>query len=126
MLSDRDFLKKLSKYLRINNKIVQDECSDYCIYGKKAKIYTDSIYWYVYYTGGKWNTLKKTLSFMEVWQDGDSEGVLRKELFPSSEEATVLRKTLGLGKKRILTEKQKEGMKKHMFKPRGQLCIFDH
>ena len=107
--------------LKTSNKITKDECLDPCIFGKKGKIYQDEAYWYLYLRSRFWNDFKKRLNFMEIWQDGDDEGVLRLKRPLSDKEAPKVRKVAGFGKKREWVLKQRDVMNKHLFKSRGQL-----
>jgi hypothetical protein len=110
-------IKELKEVLVISNKVVKDECGDLSIFGKEGKIYTDEDHWYLFQTGRNWNEWKKKLNFMEVWQDGDAEGVLRLNRLPLEKEVLKIRKAVGLGKKR----KAGEHLKSFAFKPRTQM-----
>lgn len=114
-LEELNHLKTIKKLLKTSNKILKDECGDPCILGKKGKIYTDLSFWYIYLVAKQWNSFKKQLDFMEVWQDGDSEGVLRADFPPSPKQAIVIRRLVSLGKKRIMSEKQRASMKSFFF-----------
>lgn len=112
-------LKTIAKLLKTSNKVVKDECGDPCIFGKKGKVYTDLTFWYIYLVSSRWGSVKKELDFMEVWQDGDTEGVLRADFPPSPKQAIIIRRVLGLGKKRIVPAKHTEHLQKFYFKPRA-------
>jgi hypothetical protein len=111
--------------VKCSNKITKDECLDPCIFGKKGKMYQDKDYWYLYLAGRNWNYFKTQLNFMEVWQDGDAEGVLRLNRPLTDKEAPKVRKAAELGKKRVMSEKQRDILQNHMFKTRCQLCFPD-
>lgn len=99
---DKVWFIGITKLLGISkNRIVLDECHDYKVQGKEGKIYCVAPYWYVYLNPGskrKWSELKKKLSFMEVHQDGDTEGFLRADFYPSIEQGNVVRKALKIKK----------------------------
>ena len=116
-------IKVIRKALGTSTKAVKDECGDWNLFGKKGKVYHDHIYWYAC-VGNYRSILKKELSFMTLWQ-GDT--VFRSDKLPSIKEAALIRRILGLGKKRILSPEQKaklaEGSKKFRFKPRGTEAV---
>src|SRR5882672_149931 len=97
-VKDKVFLEALLKCLSISKKrIVKDECNDYVVYGKQGKIYAVAPYWYVYYdavTPRVWNNVKRRLSWMEVQNDGDWEGIFKADFPPSDKQAEVIRKLL--------------------------------
>lgn len=109
-------MKTIAKLLKTSNKIVKDECEDPIILGKKGKVCIDFTFWYIYIIGTqRWNKAKKDLSFMSIWQDGDTEGVLRADFPPSPKQSTLIRKYVGLGKKRIMSKEHRERMKKYFY-----------
>jgi hypothetical protein len=108
MEKDREFLTKLILSLKCSNKITKDECGDLNIVGKKGKIYRDNDFWYVFINDTSiWRKTKEQISFMEVWQNGDREGVLRLDRLPTEREAKIINKLVGLGKKREISEKER-------------------
>ncbi|MEX0853889.1 MAG: hypothetical protein WD036_11495 [Bauldia sp.] len=54
-----------------------------------------------------WTATKRRLGFMTVTQDGDDEGCLRLFRLPTPEESALIRDTLGLRKRRTLTEESR-------------------
>lgn len=112
---DREYLKKLAKALDISEKRIKlDDYEDWNIFGSRGKISTDCDYWYLFTqceTDRKWTFTKKRLSFMEVHQDGDSEGVLRLARMPFRDEAMIVRKVIGLRPRTVLTEEQRQSLK---------------
>lgn len=105
---DKKYLKKLAKALDISeSRIKLDECRDWNIFGVRGKISTDSEYWYLYTqceTKMKWTYTKKKLSWMEVHQDGDDEGILRLSRMPYREEAKSVRQVIGLRIRTVLSQ----------------------
>ena len=116
-----DRIKEIHKHLRIANKYYKDECSDYNILGTKARVFVDQSYWYIYIFGYSWSLAKRYLSFMEVFQDGDHEGILKLNRMPSFKEAMIIRRIAGFRKKRVLSasdrKKAIERIQNFMFKP---------
>lgn len=112
---DKKYLKKLTKALDISERRIKlDECGDFNIFGRRGKISTDGEYWYLYTsreTSMKWTYTKKALSFMELHQDGDEEGVFRLSRMPYSEEARTVRKVIGVRPRTILTEEGRAALK---------------
>lgn len=110
--ADRKLLVELCDSLNVSHKrIKRDELDYWNIVGRRGKIDTDSVSWYVRVecdTPLRWRRVKEALQFMEIWQDGDDEGALRLQRYPSEEEAQKIRKFVGLTGKRTLTEDQKE------------------
>lgn len=118
---DKTHLKKLAKVLDISEgRIKLDECGDWNIFGTRGKISTDTEYWYLYTECNsvrKWNITKKNLSFMEVHQDGDAEGILRLSRMPFREEARTVRKVIGVRPRTVLTEEQRAVLKNRFKSP---------
>lgn len=107
-LEDKRYLKKLTEALNISeDRIHLDECGDWNIFGRRGKISTETEYWYLYtecFSARKWNNTKRKLSFMEVHQDGDTEGVLKCSRMPTEKEANEVRKVIGVRSRVKLTE----------------------
>lgn len=105
---DKVYLLRLTKALDISEgRIKLDSCNDWNIVGSRGHISTDQEHWYLYTeceTGMKWTWTKKHLSFMEVHQDGDTEGILRLSRMPFREESRTVRKVIGLRPRTVLTE----------------------
>lgn len=118
---DKKYLKLLTKALDVSEgRIKLDECGDWNIFGKRGKIFTDTEYWYLYTsteTDRQWTYTKKHLSFMELHQDGDSEGVLRLSRMPFREEARTVRKVIGLRPRTVLTEEGRALLKNRFKSP---------
>ena len=107
----------LKDYLGTSTRSSRDECGDLCILGTKGKIYMDDNHWYLYVFKGRWSLIKEKLSFMEVCQDGDTEGILKLNHYPTKEEAKTIRKVAGFRKFKEISESQRETLKKHGFQP---------
>lgn len=124
---DKKYLRKLTKALDISDRRIKlDKCGDFNIFGTRGKISTDGEYWYLYAsrdTGMKWTYTKKALSFMELHQDGDEEGILRLARMPYSEEARTVRKVIGVRPRTVLTEEARALLKSRLKVPaqRGRL-----
>lgn len=109
---DKKLLQTLSDSLKTSyRRIKLDECGDWNIKGIKGHIFTDGKFWYVFMNSDstrKWINIKRALRFMEVTQDGDTEGILRQEKMPTIYEAKNIRKVLGLRRRTELTEAERE------------------
>jgi hypothetical protein len=102
-------IRDLHHSLHTSSELVRDECGGWNIIGSRATIYTDGQFgddWYLY-TKCSWSRVKRALSFMQLHQDGDHEGVLKLDRFPTSEEARLIRKWVGLGTKKSLSADRK-------------------
>lgn len=113
---DKRYLRLLTKALDVSEgRIKLDECGDWNIFGKRGHICTDSTGWWYLFTScdteRKWNNTKKNLSFMEVSQDGDDEGILKLNRIPFRDEAQMVRKVIGLRPRTKLTEEGRELLK---------------
>jgi hypothetical protein len=101
-------IRNLYDTLGTSSRLARDECGDWNIYGTRGKLYTDEKFGYLYlYIDQSWGRAKRTLSFMEVHQDGDAEGILRLDRLPTEQEARLIRKWAGLGTKRKLTPERR-------------------
>jgi hypothetical protein len=73
--------------------------------GKRGYVATwgDGARWFIYCAPGssrKWNNLRRDLSHLgKCTQDGDDEGIIRLDRLPTAEEATAIRKAIGLSKR---------------------------
>jgi hypothetical protein len=54
-----------------------------------------------------WTAAKKALSFAKVWNDGDEEGSLILDRLPTPSEATLIRRYVGVPKRREVSEATK-------------------
>ena len=102
-------IRNLHQSLHTSSEVVRDECGDWAIVGSRGKLYTDSQfgpYWYLY-TARSWPRVKRALTFMEVHQDGDTEGALKLDRLPTFEEARLIKKWTGLGTKKTLSTERR-------------------
>lgn len=122
-IEDKRYLKKLTQALDVSEKRIKlDECGDWNIVGTRGHIHTETKFWYLYTqceTPRKWENTKKSLSFMEVHQDGDDEGILKLDRMPFRDEAMMIRKVIGLRPRTILTEEGR-ALIKNRFKSSSQ------
>jgi hypothetical protein len=85
----------------------RDQCGDYMITGKLGHIFADGQGFLLYVsTQGsprRWTMVKCRLAFCHLNQDGDDEGCLRLDRFPTSEEAELIREALGIRKRRHMS-----------------------
>jgi hypothetical protein len=85
----------------------RDRCGDYMITGKLGHIFADGQGFLLYVsTQGsprRWTMVKCRLAFCHLNQDGDDEGCLRLDRFPTSEEAELIREALGIRKRRHMS-----------------------
>jgi len=103
---DRKLLVTLANSLVISVKnISRDELQYWNITGTKGKIETDGTYWYIYAEG---NNLEKRLSFMEPQMNGLS---FKLDRMPTEEEAEIIRKIVGLKKKKQYSAEYLEVLK---------------
>ena len=98
----------------------RDECGDWMIEGKQGHIYAHPEGFYLYCAPGSaraWGFAKKALAFCTLLtQDGDDEGFLRLERLPTPAEADVIRDKLGIRKKRVLTDEERERLARTGFR----------
>jgi hypothetical protein len=77
---------------------------------RRGQISTDGVRFYVYVqtdTKRRWEKTKRTLNFMAISQDGDVEGIFTFEGLPTADQATIIRKVLGLRRAMPLTDEQR-------------------
>jgi hypothetical protein len=103
--ADRDALQTLLRALDAPKRSLRrDDCGSWHIKGRKGHAYTwgPSGGWLLFCDAGtarRWSSIKRRLSFCKVTQDGDAEGCLRLLELPTPEQATALRRALGLRRK---------------------------
>jgi len=109
---DKKYLDDLTGALEISkNNYCRDEYDYWTLKGKRGFIDTDSEYWYVRLeceTPLLWRRVKNSLQFMEIWQDGEDEGALRLQRYPTAVESQKIRKYLGFRKSTKLSEESKK------------------
>jgi hypothetical protein len=104
--ADRDMQRSLLVALEASQRSLRrDECGAWRIRGRQGHIYTwgPSGGWLIYvglHSSRKWTAIKQHLSFCKVTQDGDMDGCLRLNELPTPEQATAMRKALGIKRKR--------------------------
>lgn len=121
---DKKLLQRLSEALNTSEERIHlDECGDWNIVGKRGHIFTDAELWHVSVEGTtkrRWDNIKKKLSFMEVSQDGDDEGIMKLERMPTQEESSLVRETVGLNKRPLLTDAQRAKLSERVLKVRKE------
>ena len=102
-------IRNLHQSLHTSSKLARDECGDWNIIGSRGTLYTDGQFgpnWYLY-TPYSWRRAKRSLSFMQVHQDGDAEGVLKLDRLPTPDEVRLIKKWTGLGTKKMLSPERR-------------------
>jgi hypothetical protein len=106
--ADRDMQRGLLVALDVSKRSLhRDECGAWQIKGSdRGHIYTwgPSGGWLLYGAPGtprKWNNVKRLLSFCHLTQDGDDEGCLRLLDLPTPEQAVLIRKAIGLKRRKL-------------------------
>ena len=84
----------------------RDECGAWRVTGRKGYTYTwgPSGGWLIHCAVSsprKWTNVKKRLSFCQLTQDGDDEGCLRLFDLPTPEQAVLIRKAIGLKRRKL-------------------------
>jgi len=130
--ADRELLLALTESLSVSQgRLRRDPCGDWIIGGSRGHVLTDGINAFAYLPAGtarRWEKAKRVLSFMAVTQDGDTEGILKLRAMPTSPQAAVLRKVIGLRKVSLLTDEQRQLLASHSFgrdKPPVSRTIID-
>lgn len=115
---DREYLLGLVDSLGISKKnLRKDELGYWNLYGRRGKIDTDGEFWYVRISCKSrtiWQNVKHAISFMVKWQDGDDEGALRLDRYPTEEEANKIRKILGFSRRVQPSEEYKELLRERL------------
>jgi hypothetical protein len=108
--ADRALQKELLMALNgWDRALRRDECGTWTIVGRQGSIHTwgDGKSWVLFVacrSRQHWTSTKKRLAFCTVTQDCDDEGCLRLHQLPTSEQADLIRKVLGITKRRQLSE----------------------
>jgi hypothetical protein len=83
-----------------------DSCRTWTIRGKRGYLATwgNGVRWLIYCAPGsarKWNRIRQALSPLgRCTQDGDDEGIIRIDRLPTHEQAALIRKAIGLVRRR--------------------------
>jgi hypothetical protein len=101
--ADKAHLKRLASALNAANTSLRlDECRAWRISGRRGHIITygpNGSGWLLYVicrSPQHWTWIKKHLDVCQVVQDGDDEGCLKLTELPTAEQATAVRKSLGI------------------------------
>jgi hypothetical protein len=120
--ADKAYLAQLTVALdAAPSQLRRDACGDWMLLGSRGHISTDGRGWYVYLgfeTPRQWTFAKRRLLFLEVWQDGDCEGILRSSAMPTAEQAELVRAAIGLRRVRVLSDEQLDRLRQFHFAPR--------
>jgi hypothetical protein len=84
----------------------QDDTGDWAIYGSHGHIYPDGDGYLLYadVTPRRWSSIKRSLDFCRLTQDGDNEGCLHLDRLPTAAEAEAIRDAIGIRKRRHMSE----------------------
>jgi hypothetical protein len=112
MLVLRDVLVAQEKSLR------RDECGWWHLSGEDGHAFTwgDGASWGLFVSRPSvrgWTAAKKLLSFCEVTQDGDCEGILRLAQTPTPKQAKIIREVLRVHKRKELSEEALQALRQH-------------
>ena len=83
---------------------------DWGIRGKYGHVYRDGAGYLLYAHGTprRWSSVKRSLAFCKLSQDGDDEGCLHLDRLPTPAEAEAIRDAIGIRKRRHMTADQIE------------------
>ena len=87
------------------------------VVGTKGWIYAEPEGFYFYYEASSvkmWNIVKKEMAFCLLSQDGDSDGVMLLNRLPTEPEAEIIRQRLGIRKRKIISDEERERLSKRM------------
>ena len=112
-----------------DNALRRDECGDWAIFGKRGHIYAvpgslDRFQIFIAGTAREWSYARKALKpFAALTNDGDDEGVLFLDRLPTAEEAETIRQYVGVAKKRVLSDEERERLVSlgHRFEKRSDV-----
>jgi hypothetical protein len=91
------------------NSLRRDECGDQTIFGSRGHIRACDGTFSIYVccrSARQWTFAKRQMVFCQVGQDGDDEGILRLARLPTSNEAEVIRRYIGLHQTRQVSPEQ--------------------
>jgi hypothetical protein len=95
-------------------QLLRDDCGDWILKGTMGHVYALAEFgqFHLYFFGApypyiddnagshRWGRVKEKLHFCHLHQDGASEGFLRLDRLPTAAEGAVIRKALGIHKRR--------------------------
>jgi hypothetical protein len=83
---------------------------DWQITGKHGHAMTNGAGYllYAHATPRRWTSIKQSLAFCKLSQDGDDEGILYLDRLPAAAEAEAIRDAIGIRKRRHMSEAQIE------------------
>jgi hypothetical protein len=119
-----DFAKALGSR---DSALRRDECGDWAIFGKRGHIYAVPDGFQIVVQCGsarEWSYARKALKpFAALANDGDEEGVLFLDRLPTFEEAETIRQYVGVAKKRVLSDEERERLVSlgHRFEKRSDV-----
>ena len=131
----REALIKLVEALGCWDRALRrDECGDWAVFGKLGHIYAvpgtldrpKTNGFQIYFRGAEefgeistlaWTWAKKALSFCQVTNDGDNEGMLFMDRLPTAAESEIIRDKLGIRKKREISDDERERLRAIGFSP---------
>ena len=103
--------------------IKYDECYNWRIQGTSGHVYAipeHGVFYICVETGSPraWGAAKKFMAFCTISQDGDDEGVFRLNRLPTTLEGNMIRRVVGLPKRRRISPETKERLARYSFKNR--------
>lgn len=125
-VKQRPLLLKMAAQLEISlGQLRRDDCGDWAIHGRFGTVASiptgfsiviggwlpDAAPWS---TSRGWNICKKEMSFCELTQDADDEGVFRLDRLPTSEESEKIRRYAGLRRRKNLSPEAVEKLRDNM------------
>jgi hypothetical protein len=98
------------------SSLLRDSCGDWAITGSQGCVYCAPGGFQLVITSmvarpRRWSNIKKALSFCELQNDGDDEGILFLDRLPTISEAGPIRQALGIHKHRDITPEQKDKLR---------------
>jgi hypothetical protein len=104
----RAALKKLAAAINSSSAALRiDECGDPRIVGSSGHVYAVPRGYQMFVmteTPRAWTAAKRALGFASICNDGDEEGALILDRLPTPAEAQVIRRYVGIRKRRTLSE----------------------
>lgn len=100
----------------------RDECGDWSLLGRFGRVYSTASGFLIIISGWAendapwltargWNNCKKDMEFMTLKNDGDEDGAFMFDRLPTASEASLIRKYVGLRKKKNVSEEMLERLK---------------